>query len=275
MKTKNINGTAKTNHLNATRRLQRKNGVKKTGKVLPAKTPATRRGGPRPAGREKDMVSNTSATARGGPRPGPGRERAPGTQRESAPRPPGALRHEHSRVDLLHGGRTGSCACGKDFKQSPEAVRHFTKMGYSPRFRCYPCSAAKKLRHQTASASSPIPEQTPAAPPGPATFPLEEHGAAAAPAAAAADPTLQLAAVQAEVRELASALSMIHATVNELQKTITSFFLSSTASDGPSVTTPPSPPAPSPGSNTCAANLPPNATPTSPLANPALPSHFT
>jgi hypothetical protein len=63
MKTKNINGTAKTNHLNATRRLQRKSGVKKTGKVLPAKTPATRRGGPRPApGREKDMVSSTSAT---------------------------------------------------------------------------------------------------------------------------------------------------------------------------------------------------------------------
>jgi len=120
MKTKNIYGTAKTNHLNATRRLQRKNGVKKTGKVLPAKTPAIRRVGPRPSpGQEQDMVSITSATARGGPRPGPGRERAPGPRRESAPRPPGAHRHKPSTVYLSNGVRTRSCACGTDFNSPP------------------------------------------------------------------------------------------------------------------------------------------------------------
>ena len=228
--------TAKTNSLNAARRTRR-NGEKKAGaepvpdttdKKTLSKTPPTVRGGPRPAGREMDMVSKTSATARGGPRPGPGRERAPGKRRESAPRPPGAPRHEHSGVDLSHGGRTGSCACGQDFKQSPEAVRYYTKMGFAPRSRCFACTTAKKLRRQTASASSPAPEQTPAAlpeqpatfpsevtpaaPPGPATFPTEEHGAATA----ATDLAPQLAAAHAQVRELAATVSELHSTVAEM-----------------------------------------------------------
>ena len=113
METKDINGTAKTNYLNAKRRLQRKNSVKETGEVLPTTTPATRRGGPRPSsGRGMmDMVSS---------RPGPGRERAPGPRREPAPRPHGAPRHEPSRVYLSNGGRTGPCACGTDSNSPPE-----------------------------------------------------------------------------------------------------------------------------------------------------------
>ena len=102
MENKDINGTAKANFLNAKRRLWRKNGVKETDKVLPTTTPATRRGGPRPVSSGREVMDVVP------PRPGPGRERAPGPWREPAPRPHGA-RHEHSRVDLSHGGRTGPC----------------------------------------------------------------------------------------------------------------------------------------------------------------------
>ena len=66
MKAKATNGTAKTNYLNAKRRLQRKNGVKETGKVLPTTALATPRDGPRPGlGREKmDTVPPRSGLGR-------------------------------------------------------------------------------------------------------------------------------------------------------------------------------------------------------------------
>jgi hypothetical protein len=212
------------NFHNAARRVRKTREQTKAGtKLVPDVTdeealstpPSTIRGGPRPDnGRVQDMVSKTSATARGGPRPSPGRERALGPQHTSAQRPRGAPQPEPSRVGPSQGSHTGTCSCGKHFVQSSAAVRHFTKMGYPLRFRCFACSDAKKhcpaahVSRSAAAANSsalPLPEHPPATPPGSATFPSEEHGAASA----AADLAPQLAAAQAQLREQQSAISAL------------------------------------------------------------------
>jgi hypothetical protein len=87
-------------------------------------------------------------------------------------------------------------------------------MGYSLRTRCFACSDAKKHRqaaHVSRSAvgassqALPLLEQPPGTPPGAATFPSEEHGAASA----AADLAPQLAAAQAQLREQRPAISAL------------------------------------------------------------------
>ena len=162
--------TAENNFIHARRRVQEKLGKNKTGNAPPPPTPAGRRGGSRPGpGRVAGTASHTTPCP---PCPGPRqektdtidhprlRERASGQKREPSPHPHGAPPCEHPGVDPSIGGRTATCACGAAFTQSGRAVSHYKKKGYLPRFRCFDCSAARKLLmmqapHRPASAPSP------------------------------------------------------------------------------------------------------------------------
>ena len=198
MGTKTIT-TAEMNFFQARQRVRKKLGTNTTGNAHCPTTSAELCGGPRP-GREMDKAPNTTpfTTLRDDmdhPRSDHERERASGPWREPPPHPHGAPLCEHPGVDPSIGGRTGTCACGAAFKQSRAAVSYYEKMGYGPRFRCFVCSAAQRLRRKQAPLRpARTPSPTPVQP----------------PAAAAAD--LQLAAGQAVV-DLPSALSTLCAQV--------------------------------------------------------------
>ena len=75
-----------------------------------------------------------------------------------------------------------------------------------PRHRGAPQPEPSRVAAAAYSQALPLPEQPPATPPGAATFPSEEHGAATA----AADLAPQLAAAQAQLREQQHAISALH-----------------------------------------------------------------
>ena len=278
MGTKTIT-TAEMNFFQARQRVRKKLGTNTTGNAHCPTTSAELCGGPRP-GREMDKAPNTTpfTTLRDDmdhPRSDHERERA--SWREPPPHPHGAPLCEHPGVDPSTGGRTGTCACGAAFKQSRAAVSYYEKMGYGPRFRCFVCSAAQRLRRKQAPLRpARTPSPTPVQPPAAAAADLQLAAGQAVVDLPSALSTLcaQVCAAHDELKALTTRLAQLHAALVAPTTTTTTEKMAR-ADPSPDPATPPPTPAdpiadPSPGLKTARAGPSPDpAARADPVPDPA------
>ena len=278
MGTKTIT-TAEMNFFQARQRVRKKLGTNTTGNAHCPTTTAEFRGGPRP-GREMGKAPNTKTFTSlrddmDHPRSDHERERA--SWREPPPHPHGAPLCEHPGVDPSTGGRTGTCACGAAFKQSRAAVSYYEKMGYGPRFRCFVCSAAQRLRRKQAPLRpARTPSPTPVQPPAAAAADLQLAAGQAVVDLPSALSTLcaQVCAAHDELKALTTRLAQLHAAL-VAPTTTTKTEKMARADPSPDPATPPPTPAdpiadPSPGLKTARAGPSPDpAARADPVPDPA------